>query len=134
MSDVVGRGDAAFRTFCSAFRDHRRMVSKCYSNLAVTSLRQHDANRIRSGYEPGTTSTSDDTRRTPRTASATSTDSTLASSDLVLPESNTTPLLTDATPMPLSWTRRFALNAASTLSLIASSERFTTERIEFGTT
>src|ERR1700680_2044498 len=84
--------------------------------------------------EAGTTSTSVETRRTPRTALATSTDSRYASRDFVFPDRSTTPLFTEATLMPLVVTRRFALNAASTLFVIASSDRSTTARWALGTT
>jgi hypothetical protein len=49
-----------------------------------------------------------ETCRTPRTALATCTDSRCASSDVVFPDSSTTPLFTDATLMPLALTRWLA--------------------------
>ena len=54
-------------------------------------------------YDAGSSTTSDDTRFTPRTASATSTDCTYAACDFVLPDSSTTPLFTDSTLIPLSF-------------------------------
>jgi len=57
----------------------------------------------------GSTTTSVETLLTPRTAAATSIDFTFAAIDFVFPDKSTTPLLTDATLIPLSSIRRFAL-------------------------
>jgi hypothetical protein len=73
-------------------------------------------------YFEGSSTTSDDTRFTPRIASAISTDSTYAACDFVLPDSSTTPSFTDWTLMPLSSRTLWLFHAASRSFLISSSD------------